>query len=464
MPRLPQKSEPVRPRVAVISVYFTLFDEQMPSDFRHRQEAFADELRNALSSEVCVVWSSGLLASDEEGKRAYQAIKNARPDVLVFASTMAAPPSYVLAALGEMTVPVVLWTSPRSEELGADLDQATAHEDTTMLGALMLANVLLRRRQPYAAVTARVGDEVAMDRLFRTVRGFAAASRLRGSTALAIGEPYPGYLNVQTDDSAYPALGIRRKRVSVGDLTAAYDGVQEARVEEERDRVARYSWEGRADERSLRLAAALRGLVDSHDAICGTINCHGVCVRANARIGIPACLAVSLSTVDGVPFSCTGDLPAAIAVAVCKAIAGAALYCEFYTPELATNTVLLANGGEGDTGLAADQVEVGPSTHYPGMNGAGSALAFALRPGPMTIASLAQIGKGWRLVWALGEVRESRYPRMRAPNGMFAFASPCALDKWIASGATHHHALAPGHLDVELPFAAEALGIESWRV
>ena len=56
---------------------------------------------------------------------------------------------------------------------------------------------------------------------------------------------------------------------------------------------------------------------------------------------------------------------------------------------------------------------------------------------------------------------------MRGPNGMFRFDSgPAveAVDGWIASGATHHNALAPGRLDIEIPALAAALGLRSVRI
>jgi L-arabinose isomerase len=56
---------------------------------------------------------------------------------------------------------------------------------------------------------------------------------------------------------------------------------------------------------------------------------------------------------------------------------------------------------------------------------------------------------------------------LRGPNGMFRFDSgpaDLALEGWIGSGATHHNALAPGRLDVEIPALAAALGIQHVRV
>ena len=50
---------------------------------------------------------------------------------------------------------------------------------------------------------------------------------------------------------------------------------------------------------------------------------------------------------------------------------------------------------------------------------------------------------------------------------MFRFDSGVgeeAMSRWIRSGATHHNALAPGCLDVEVPALAAALRIRQQRV
>jgi L-arabinose isomerase len=74
---------------------------------------------------------------------------------------------------------------------------------------------------------------------------------------------------------------------------------------------------------------------------------------------------------------------------------------------------------------------------------------------------------GWRLVWATGEIVETRYRRMGGPNAMFRFdtgPSNQVATSWIESGATHHNALALGRLDDEIPVLARALGVEAVRV
>ena len=219
----------------------------------------------------------------------------------------------------------------------------------------------------------------------------------------------------------------------------------------------------------MRLALALHDLAGSVNAIAATVNCHSDVLRWNPAIGITACLGASLLTADGIPVSCTGDLPTALALVLARALSGRALYCEFYTPERETGLMLLAAGGEGDPAWADPRhpVVVEPNDHYPGDHGAGTSISFRLEQGPATALSFSPAGDTWRLAWATGEIVEARYDAMGGPNGMFRFDSGSAFEagaRWIASGATHHNALARGRLDVEIPVLARALGIEEVRV
>ena len=154
---------------------------------------------------------------------------------------------------------------------------------------------------------------------------------------------------------------------------------------------------------------------------------------------------------------------------IARPLSGRSLYCEFYTPERETGLMFLAAGGEGDPAWAdpAHQVVVEPNDHYPGDHGSGTGLSFRLEQGPATALSLSPAGDTWRLAWATGEIVEARYDTVGGPNGMFRFDSGSAYEagaRWIASGATHHNALARGRLDVEIPVLARALGIEEVRV
>lgn len=460
-----------RRRVGVVSCYFPLFEKQMPPGFRSDREQTARCYAELLAREFDVV-DAGTLASDADGERANALLREARPDVVVFAPSMAAPPSYVAHALAGLSAPLVIWNGPTIDRLPGGLTQAEATVNSSQVAAVMLANPLVRDARPFAAVTASPSDDDDVDRLVRTVRAAAVASVVRGSALLRVGSWLPGYLDVESTAAELARLGVTEHAVRVEELDEAFEAVAAERVEGGLAELDGRGWErraGPADARSMRLALALHDLATSLNAVAATVNCHSDVLRWNPRIGVTACLGASLLTGEGIPVSCTGDLPTALALVLARALSGRALYSEFYTPERETGLMLLAAGGEGDPAWAdpSHPVVVEPNDHYPGDHGAGTSISFRLEQGPATALSLSPAGDTWRLAWATGEIVEARYDTMGGPNGMFRFDSGSAFEagaRWIASGATHHNALARGRLDVEIPVLARALGIEEVRV
>ncbi len=460
-----------RPKVGVVSCYFPLFEKQMPAGFRQDREATARGYAELLASDFDVV-DAGMLASDADGERANALLREARPDVVVFAPSMAAPPSYAAQALAALEVPLVIWNGPTIDRLPDGLTQAQATVNSSQVAAVMLANPLVRESKPFATVTASPSDAAGVAHLVRTVRAAAAASVLRGASVLRVGGWVPGYLDVESTTAELAQLGVTEHAVGADELGEAFAAVAGERVDDGLGDLETRGWdrrEGPADRRSMQLALALHDLAGSVNAVAATVNCHSDVLRWNPAIGITACLGASLLTAEGIPVSCTGDLPAALALVLARSLSGRALYCEFYTPERETGLMLLAAGGEGDPAWAdpGQPVVVEPNDHYPGDHGAGTSISFRLEQGPATALSLSPAGSAWRLAWATGEIVEARYDTMGGPNGMFRFDSGSAFDagaRWIASGATHHNALARGRLDVEIPVLARALGIEEVRV
>src|SRR4051812_34216857 len=460
-----------RPKVGVVSCYFPLFEQQMPPGFREDREATARGYAELLSRDFDVV-DAGMLASDADGDRANAVLRAAGADVVVYAPTMAAPPSYAAHALAGVDAPLVIWNGPAIERLPDGLTQAQATINSSQVAAVMLANALTRTTTPFTAISASPAQAEDRERLARTVRAAAAGSVLRGASVLRVGGWVPGYLDVESTDAELAQLGVTERNVEVEELDGAFAAVDEERVSRGLADLDRSDWisrEGGADRRSIRLALALEDLAAASDAVAATVNCHSEILRWNPSIGITACLGASLLTAGGGPVSCTGGLSTALALVLARSLSGRALYCEFYTPERETGLMLLAAGGEGDPAWADPRhpVVVEPNDHYPGDHGAGASLSFQLEQGPATALSLSPAGGAWRLAWATGEIVEARYDGMGGPNGMFRFDSGTAFDagaRWIASGATHHNALARGRLDVEIPVLARALGIEDVRV
>jgi len=465
-------SADARLRVGFAAPYFTLVEPRMGAGYRDRRRAEAGGWARALGEEFDV--SDGeLITSLEDGEHAGELFASRGVDVVVLAPTMVAPPAHAIAALDGAGAPAVLWMVPGFPRLPDELRPEQAAGNSMSVGATMIGNVLVRRARPFAAIAAAPDDRAAMSRLRRVVRAAGAAGRLRGAVALRIGDPVDGYLDVESSEAELAALGVREHRIDADELAQAFSAVGTGTARELLAELRSRDWhlgEFPLLEDSARLAVAVGELVERAGAVCGTVNCHSACLRFSETVGIPACLAVSVLTGRGIPFSCTGDQPTALALLLARVLSGAALYCELNSAESQTGLALLSAGGEGDPAWLASggRVAVEPNRFFPGGRGDGAGVSFPVAAGPATLLSLSPVAAGWRLVWATGEVEESRYgSSLETPNAMFRFDSGPAVEAceaWTRSGATHHAALAAGRLDLEVEVVGAALGVETRRL
>jgi L-arabinose isomerase len=458
-------------RVGVLSVFYGAYDDVMGSGFRQLQLQAAVENR-AVLERYFQVTDFGVMSSLEQAQGLRSIIAASDIETLVFAPAMVAPPQWAEVALADARCPTVIWNATRIREIAADLDHLAATVNTSLVGATMLANCLVRRAQPFVVVDTALADVAGEQRLRRVVTAAVASYRLKSAIALRVGTPIAGYSDVETTTQELGALGIREVQVSPEELLGVYAGVSAREAQLELAALtARPTWtwsDAAASESSVRLAIALRKLAMDHKATLGTVNCHGCWFRQHPKIGIVACLGVSLLHEAGIPFSCTGDLPAAMAGLLSKTLSGSALYCELYVHEPDSDEFLVAAGGEGDPSWADNaRVEVVLNQYYPGMAGAGAGLRFALQPGAATLISMTPSASGWRLIWGLGEITGRSFARLDGPNGMFRFQTQpgrIAAEQWIAAGPTHHPSLARRHLDLELEVVAKLAQLTSCRV
>jgi L-arabinose isomerase len=382
---------------------------------------------------------------------------------------MAAPPVWLDNLVTALpSLPVVVVVAQESSEVPDDYDTDQATARSLPVGAVMGTNVLARRHTVFDVVVGELGQALVA-RIGDTVRAAAAAAAVRRLRLGTVGEPIAGYTDVEVTAEQLAVIGITVVDVA-DDLDAAFaatDASDASGIPDDFDG----DWSVEVDapvlERSARLASALEYVVGAHALDGGAVNCHGPRLRFGADIGITACLAVSRCSAAGRPFACTGDIPTAIALALGRRLAGAALYCELYQLDHDRNWLLVANGGEGDWTLRDPDhpVRLLPEDHYLGEHGPGVAVAFKVRRGPATLVSLSPAAGPdgrWQLVSAAGEVLGSRHHHMEGPNAMFRFDRLAVRDgyaAWCRAGATHHAALLPGTHTTALDLVARLLDI-----
>ncbi len=462
----------IRPRlrIGLLCVYFGLFDAAMPPEFRRDRTAFAEAMQTRLEQFGSVTYP-GVVDSDEAGKAAGRVFAEAGVDVIVFAPTMAAPPSYGWEAVRNLPdVPLVAVGAQELSEVPDDYATEEATRRSLPVGLVMFTNVLVREGRSFTTLISTVDSDELDTAISDTLKAVEAAAMVRNARMLAIGAPISGYLDVEVTTEELESLGVGVIDVGSEEIAAAFAAVDDERVtaldNDLRKRFDASAVDSPTLARSSRLALAMEDLCNMHDADAGAVNCHSDTLRWNPGVGITACLGVALCTRSGTPFACTGDIPTGIALMLGKKLAGSALYCELYQMDFQGDWILVANGGEGDLSSRSPSstVRLLPEDHYMGDHGAGTAVAFQLPEGPATLISLTPVNHtgGWVLVGAEGRILDSKHHEMEGPNGMFRFNSGDVADayaRWCEAGATHHAGLLPGHHGDVLARTSEMLGI-----
>ena len=467
-----------RVSAAVMLPYWSFWESSAGgAAFRSDRRALLDEVVELLDGAgVDVAWS-GMVDSPEAGSAAAKEIRAGRAQVLVVAQSMAAPPTYAMAALDRLRdLPVVVWAVQRSRRLRTGFDQSDITTMGATVGTPMLTNLMARSGRPFELVLGGIGEETVVEKLAGTVGAAAVARSLASARIARVGRPIDGYACVDVDDEVLKsATGIELIPVDPAEIRTLYRGVSDvSRLEAELASTyedAAEDPEGRT--RSLRLAAAVEELDRAHSFDAGAMNCHVAEIRFGDEPGVTPCFGIGRETTRGIPWTCAGDVLTAAAMLVAKRLGGAALYHEIEAVDFETGEVAIANSGEHDLGWCGRDTRprLQPNPWYRSDRFTGLSAWFELPPGPATLVGFTphhDEPSGFRLIAAEGEITGRSFPDSPTVGGAFRFAGgqPVgeAWRRWALAGANHHSAIAPGSLADEVGVVARFLGIGYVRI
>lgn len=455
--------------VAVISPYWDFWEDSVDDvDLRVERSQILDDLTRRLTDEGYRVTGAHLIDAPTT-RPAWRASIEAADIVLVVVS-MACPPSHVIDLLTATTRPVVIWTVNLALTPHGAL--STIVRDGGTVGTPQLTSALLRLERPFSHVAGSPEDS----RTHHRRRALLEAELLAvdGSLTLGrIGEPLPGYLSVDaSDDELERTLALRVDRANPDLLASLARNVPRERINAlVAEQMARHASGEPTDsvslERSCRWALALQELVTDRGWDAGTINCHVPAVRFDPEIGVAPCLALGLSTSDGVPFTCTGDVLTSVAMLVGRRLAGAALYHEIESVDPASGLAILANTGEHDAAWCPTgwQPELRDNPWFRGDPQAGTISWFPLPAGEATIVAFVPAPGatgGVRFVTARGHLVDDDVSAPTVGGGFrFADQSPLrAWERWVMAGVNHHSACVPGDITEAVDVLATRLGAD----
>jgi L-arabinose isomerase len=450
----------IRPNLGVLVPYVSFYEKIAP--VAEEKRLFAREVLDLLSREATV--TGGMIETESEAETMGEMFRREAVDAVLVVPAVAAFGGLAWAALRDSNVPICIWSIQPDADMPHDYRIETLIRNSGGLAAQALGNTLARHHRLFRVVWSC--GELGVPRDVRTWAIAAAISqRLRSAKFAVIGQVFP-----QMTDIAFAKRdwdGMPLEEISSADFAARYSAQSASRVALRcADMNERYSVSDLtvdALSRSARLSLALDEVVEQHALDGGAFNCHGETCLHNPEIGVTACYAVSRQTSSGKPFSCTGDIPTAIAMWLLHQLADWVIYGELDMVDPVRNLVLLANGGEGHFAAAANGVGLVGNENFEGLHGRGAALEFEPRSGDTTILSFTPLGRGQRLICADGGLSTIDLPNLRVFHAGFRFgALPAAhaFERWCEAGAVHHLALAPGHWSGVLREVARMRGFE----
>ena len=435
--------------VAVVHPYWDFWEHSVPGSFRADREELLRVVSAALADEFTVL-ASVLVSNSAEAANAASDCLGA--DAVVLLSTMAAPAATSMALLDRLpNKPVVVWAFHEQRTLPPDFSHSDITTRGATVGAPMIVSALARAGRRSDVVMTTLEE---MDPALLAIRCAAAAGSLRGAKVLRIGSPMPGYTSVIAGDDELAGLGITGVVVDPAELasrarsisTETLAGLRDA-VEEEFDVDPAVS--GQAVDRSLRVEAALSGLITETGATAGALNCHVPELRFSTDIGVAPCLALGRLTTAGIPWTCSGDVVTAIAMLTVQSLGLPTLYHEIEAVDYEIDEVVLANTGEHDLRLCGSSRPIlAPDSWYTGDPLPSACALFSIPPSAASLVGFAPLD-GLRWIVADGEFTGSSYPRTGTPNAGFRFASghvSGAWPRWLQSGVVHHSAATNAHL------------------
>jgi L-arabinose isomerase len=466
-------------RLAVLAPYWSFWEAsvgpQLAADRQALTAAAAEMVQDLQFDSIRVIDGPG------EGAAAATGAFDSEAATVLVLQSMAVPPAWTMEAIDALAgIPVIVFACYRDGEVPASFGHGGITAAGATVGAAQIVNVLCRRDRAHELVVGRVGDQAVADQLNRSLRAGVAAHRLARARVALVGEPQEGYACVDIDPAALrQATGIEVVHVAPGVVRDAYVDVPPESETCLRAEVASL-FELAADveedqglSRSLRLACALQALDEENRWSAGAMNCHVPEIRYAEDPGVTPCFALGRETTRGIPWTCTGDVPTAIAMLAVKALGQPALYHELEALDERTNELVIANSGEHDLawGDGHGRPILRRNGWFAGDPRCGACAAYSSAPGPASLVAFTPHGQedsGFRFIVAEGELTGRAFPATGTANGAFRFAGDepvvDVFRRWCAAGPPHHSCCTTSHVADEVAAIARFLGVGCSRV
>lgn len=460
---------PRRTRIGLVAGGLGAYWPQFPGLLPQLQ-ASARRVAERLRALDCDVIDVGFISDAEEGARAAETLRVAGCDLIVGFLTTYMTASMLVPVAQRGDAPVLLINLQPTESM----DHATFDTGAWLAycGACPvpeMANAFLRVGVPFRSVSGYLEDERAWAKIGRWIKAAGVRGILRTGRHGLMGHLYPGMLDVSTDLTLVTAnFGGHTEVLEFDDLRVRVAAVTDAEVDD-RMALARgiftvddtveeedFRWAARVSVGLDRLAAdfSLDSLAYYHRGLEG---------EQHERLGAGMILGSSLLTARGIPACGEYELRTSLAMLIVDRLGGGGSFTELQALNFLDNVVEMGHDGPAHLQISQRQPLLRGLGVYHGKRGWGVSVEFDVRHGPVTTVGIVQRRDGsFGFVASTGTVVPG--PLLRIGNTTSRVDFGCDpgewVDRWSATGISHHWALGVGDLMPELRATAELLGAD----
>jgi L-arabinose isomerase len=332
-----------------------------------------------------------------------------------------------------------------------------------------MANTFLRLGIDFRSVSGYLADERAWTRIARWIAAAGVRGALRTGRHGLMGHLYPGMLDVSTDLTLIPAnFGGHMEVLEFDDLRVRVAQVSDAQIGE-RMQLARevFDVEDTVQEEDFRWAAqvsvGLDRLVEDFGLDSLAYYHRGLDGEQHERLGAGMILGASLLTARGIATCGEYELRTSLAMLMVDRLGGGGSFTELQALNFVDDVVEMGHDGPAHLIISERRPLLRGLGVYHGKRGWGVSVEFDVKHGPVTTFGIAQQRNGsFRFVASAGTVVPG--PVLQIGNTTSRVDFGCDpgewVDRWSATGISHHWALGIGNLLPELRATADLMGIE----
>ena len=459
-----------RPKIAVFGIGLEAYWAQFPG-LEERLKNYQHIVEQRLEDMGGQLISAGLVDTPTKARQAGDLFAQENVDLIICYVATYATSSQVLPIVQARRVPVlVLNLQPVAALAYPNVDTAEWLANCCACCVPELSCAFARADIDFNVVSGQLIND---DRAWHRIQAWCSAARVTRQLSRArigfLGHTYPGMLDMYSDFTMHQAqLGLHIEVLEMCDL---HNRVQQVNAAELTAKIAEIHQvfqllpgiEHPQLEWAARVACGLDHLVNDFSLDGLAYYYRGLAGNTYEELGASLIVGNSLLTARGIPCAGEGDLKTCVAMLILDCLEAGGSFTEFYAMDFVDDFLLMGHDGPGHVAISADKPQLRQLELFHGKRGAGLSVEFKVKPGPISILGLTQTRQGnLKLVAAEGESLPGPTMKIGNTNSRLQYALGPAefMDRWCATGPTHHVALGVGHQLKKIEKIAQLLNLE----